>query len=163
MTVTLVRHARSAPDPATPPHTWDLSDEGRRDALLLRFPSVDRLLAGPEPRMASTVAHLGPVEVDDRFAESRAIGWLGEGAFATAIERYFAGEEPAPGWERAAEVVARFELVDGAAIVSGGRAIAAVVAHHTGCDGLALWRALRFPDVIHLFRDERDRWVASKP
>jgi broad specificity phosphatase PhoE len=161
--VTLVRHARSAPDPATPSHTWGLSAEGRRDALALRLDGVDRLLAGPEPRMASTVAHLGPVEVDAAYAESGSHGWLGESEFDAVVARYFAGEQPAPGWEPAADVVARFVLVDGAAIVSGGRAIAAVVAHHTGCDGLEVWRALRFPDVIHLFRDERDRWVASKP
>lgn len=162
MRVTLVRHARSAPDPATPAHTWDLSDAGRRDALGLRLDGVDRLLAGPEPRMASTLAHLGRVEVDERYGESRSAGWLGEDAFASAIERFFAGEEPAPGWERAAEVVERFAVIDGAAICSGGRAIAAVVAHHTGCDGLAFWRALAFPDVIRLYQDERDRWVASK-
>ena len=140
MRVTLVRHARSATDPATPSHTWDLSDEGRRDALGLRLDGVSRLLA-----------------------ESRAGGWLGEHAFAAAIERYFQGAQGASGWELAAEVVARFTLVDGAAIVSGGRAIAAVVAHVTGGDGVEIWRALRFPDVVHLDQDERDRWVASKP
>jgi hypothetical protein len=82
--VVLVRHSISAVDPATSPHTWGLTDEGRRLARDL----------------------------------------------------------------------------DGAAICSGGRAIAAVVAHHAGIDGLALWKTLSMPDVIVLYQDESGRWVA---
>jgi broad specificity phosphatase PhoE len=161
--VTLVRHARSAPDPATPSHTWGLSDEGRRDALALRLDGVTSLFAGPEPRMAATVAHLGPVEVEQRYAESHDAGdWLSDDEFMTAIRRYHA-RDPLPGWESPAEVVARFTLVDGAAIVSGGRAISAVVATLTGVDGFDLWTSLRMPHVIVLDRDERGVWVASTP
>ena len=91
MRVVLVRHAQSAPDPATPSSTWGL------------------------------------------------------------------------GWEPASEVVARFTagFVDGAAIASGGRAISAVVAHLTGCNGFALWQSLRMPHVILLDQAEQGAWVAS--
>ena len=160
MSVLLVRHSVSAVDPSTSPHTWGLTDEGRARAAALDLGGL-RLLAGPEPKLRLTLEPHGAVEVDDRYGESHSEGWLGDDAFLTAIERYFAGEEPAPGWERAADVVARFTLVDGAAICSGGRAIAAVVAHHTGCDGFALWRTLAMPHVLVLDRDERGRWVAS--
>ena len=114
--------------------------------------------------MAATLEHLGPVEVDPRFAESAVAGWLGDDDFIDAIRRYHAGD-PLPGWEPAACVVERFTagFVDGAAIVSGGRAISAVVAHLTHVDGFALWKALAMPDVISLYQDERDGWVASKP
>lgn len=162
MSVLLVRHSNPAVDPSTSPHTWGLSDEGRARATALDL-GGRRLLAGPEPKLVQTLEAHGPVEVDARYGESHSAGWLGDDAFLTAIERYFAGEEPAPRWERAAEVVARFTLVDGAAICSGGRAIAAVVAHHTGCDGLALWRSLTMPHVIVLNRGDQGRWVASRP
>ncbi len=160
MSVVLVRHSVSAVDPATSPHTWGLTAEGHERAAALDL-SGRRLLAGPEPKLAQTLAPHGPVEVDERYAESHSEGWLGDDEFRRAVERYFAGEEPAPGWERAASVVERFTLVDGAAICSGGRAISAVVAHHTGCDGLALWQTLAMPHVIVLDRDEQGRWVAS--
>lgn len=160
MRVVLVRHSVSAVDPSTSPHTWRLTDEGRARAAALDLRGLS-LLAGPEPKMIETLEPHGPVEVDPRYAESHSEGWLGDDAFLTAIERYFAGEEPAPGWERAVDVVARFELVDGAAICSGGRAISAVVAHLTGCDGFALWRTLTMPQVLLLNQDDLGRWVAS--
>jgi broad specificity phosphatase PhoE len=164
MRITLVRHAQSAPDKTTPSSTWDLSPEGRTQARRLHLDDVGRLLAGPEPRMASTLIHLGPVEINDRFAEShQGDGWLGEDDFLDAVRRYHAGD-PRPEWEPAADVVERFTsgFVDGAAICSGGRAISAVVAHLTGCDGFALWRSLSMPHVIVLDQDEQGRWVASQ-
>ena len=162
MRVVLVRHSISAVDPETSPHTWGLTDEGHAKAAALDLAGL-RLLAGPEPKLAQTLAPHGDVEVDARYAESHSEGWLGAEEFRAAVEHYFAGEEPAPGWERAADVVERFTLVDGAAICSGGRAISAVVAHHTGCDGFALWQTLSMPDVIVLDQDDRGRWVASPP
>jgi hypothetical protein len=160
--VLLVRHSISAVDPSASPHTWGLTDEGRRLAAALDLAGL-RLIAGPEPKLAQTLESHGPVSTDDRYGESHSEGWLGPDEFDRAVQRYFAGDEPAPGWERAADVVRRFELVDGAAICSGGRAISAVVAHHTGCDGLALWRTLRMPHVIELSRSGDGPWVASMP
>lgn len=156
-----MRHSVSAVDPSASAHTWGLTDEGRSRAAALDLGGL-RLLAGTEPKLVQTLEPHGPVEVDERYGESHSEGWLGDDAFLTAIERYFAGEEPAPGWERAADVVERFTLIDGAAICSGGRAISAVVAHLTGCDGLALWRTLAMPDVLVLDRDDQGRWVASR-
>lgn len=162
MRVVLVRHAPSAPDPDRPSSEWDLSNEGRRVARSLQLDGVTTLLAGPEPRMASTVIHLGPVEVDERLRESDASGWLGDDAFVDAVRRFHAGE-PLPGWEPASAVVERVTacFADGVAIVSGGRAISAVVASLTGVDGFDLWRSLSMPHVIVLDQDERGRWVAS--
>lgn len=130
---------------------WGLSDEGLTIARALRLDGVTQLLAGPEPRMAATLEHLGPVVTDERFAESRSAGWLERDAFLNAVRRYHAGD-PLPGWEPAADVVARFTsgFVDGAAICSGGRAISAVVAHITGVDGFALWQQMTMPHVILL-------------
>lgn len=113
--------------------------------------------------MAATLEHLGLVEVDGRFGESRDTGWLEEAEFLDAVRRYHA-RDPIPGWESAADVVARFTsgFVDGAAICSGGRAISAVVAHLTGTDGFALWQRLTMPDVIVLAQDAVERWVVEK-
>jgi hypothetical protein len=160
MRVVLVRHSISAVDPSTSPHTWGLTDEGHELARGLDLAGL-RLVAGPEPKLIQTLEPHGAVTVDERYSESHSEGWLGDEDFRRAVERYFAGEEPAPVWERAADVVARFELVDGTAYCSGGRAISAVVAHHTGCDGLTLWRSLRMPYVIELIRDGDGPWVAS--
>ena len=164
MKVVLVRHSISAVDEATSPHTWGLTDEGRVLAAALEL-GADRLLAGPEPKLVQTLEPHGLVEVDARYGESGSDGWLGREEFLATVRRYFARPEepPAPGWEPAAAVVERFALVDGAAICSGGRAISAVVAHHTGCDGFALWQTLRMPHVIPLFQDQEGRWVASTP
>jgi broad specificity phosphatase PhoE len=165
MRVVLVRHAQSAVDPSTPPSTWGLTEEGRRRAAELDLRGL-RLLAGPEPKLIQTLEPHGVVDVDERFAESHSEGWLGDDEFAATIERYFAAPDraPAPGWEPAASVVERFDLVEGAAIASGGRAIAAVVAAHTGGDGLALWRSLRMPHVIVLDpRAGEGGWIASTP
>lgn len=159
MRITLVRHAKSAPDPTTPSHAWGLSEEGREQARDLRLDGVTRLLAGPEPRMAATLEHLGGVDVDPRFAESRDPCWLGHDEFLAAVRRYHRGD-PLPGWEPAGEVVARFTsgFVDGAAICSGGRAISAVVAHLTGIDGFVLWQSLAMPHVLVLVENEQGRW-----
>lgn len=110
--------------------------------------------------MAATLEHLGQVVIDQRFAESRDPCWLGQDEFLEAVRRYHCGD-PLPGWEPAAEVVARFTsgFVDGAAVCSGGRAISAVVAHLTGVDGFALWESLAIPDVLVLAENERGQWV----
>ena len=163
MRLVLVRHAQSAPDPARPSSEWDLSDEGRRAARGLRLDGVTRLLAGPEPRMASTLVHLGPVEIDDRLRESDTSGWLDDpDAFLDAVRRFHAGD-PLPGWEPASSVVERVTACfdDGVAIASGGRAISAVVASLTGVDGFELWRSLAMPHVLVLDQAEEGRWVAS--
>jgi len=163
MRVVLVRHAESAPDPDRPSIEWDLSDDGRRAALGIRIDGVTRLLAGPEPRMSSTLRHLGQVDVDERLRESDTAGWLAdEDAFVDAVRRYHAGE-PLPGWEPASSVVERVTscFADGVAIASGGRAISAVVASLTNADGFELWRSLAMPHVIVLDQGERGRWVAS--
>ena len=163
MRVVLVRHAQSAPDPDRPSSEWDLSDEGRRAARELRIDGVRRLLAGPEPRMASTLAHLGPVVVDHRLRESDTSGWLDDpDAFLDAVRRFHGGD-PLPGWEPAAAVVERVTscFADGVAIASGGRAISAVVAALTGVDGFEVWRSLAMPHVVVLDQGERGRWVAS--
>jgi broad specificity phosphatase PhoE len=114
--------------------------------------------------MASTLVHLGPVEIDDRLRESDTSGWLDDPeAFLDAVRRFHAGD-PLPGWEPAVAVVERVTSCfdDGVAIASGGRAISAVVASLTGVDGFDLWRSLTMPDVILLDQDRQGRWVASR-
>ena len=162
MRVVLIRHAESAVDPAKPSSTWGLTDAGREAARRLDL-TGRRLLAGPEPKLRQTLEPHGNVEVDARYSESRSEGWLEAEEFRAVVGRYFAhpDEAPAPGWEPASAVVKRFELVDGAAICSGGRAICAVVAHHVGGDGFPLWQTLTMPHVILLHQDESGRWVAS--
>lgn len=178
--VILVRHARSKVAPARPAETWGLSEQGDVDAhklpALALFTHATGFYAGPEPKMAATLAPLAaerglPVQVDPAFAESQAGGWLAEPQFLAAVGRFLAapGDSAAPGWEPAAAAVARFRAAidrlreqygpvlhpghanPGAfAVASGGRVLTAYLAALLGYaaeDAFALWRRLRMPDI----------------
>lgn len=187
-TLVLVRHARSAPDPQRPASEWGLSGEGVDQAaglaerLAALGPTV--VAAGPEPRMAATVAPVArslglSVEVDEAFAESRPAGWVAEDRFERTVAAFLDDPDhpPAPGWEPAASVVRRFvggveRLVDSAAgpvvVCSGGRAITAVLCHLgvVPCErSFEAWSELGSPEVVALDREafgDAVRWVRAR-
>ena len=184
--VILVRHARSRVDPARPPPEWGLTEDGRRAAgrlaALALLDHATGYYAGPEPKMVQTLepaaAQRGRVvDQEAGFAESASEGWLGEAEFRETVRRFFArrAEAPAPGWEPADAVAARFEaaierclvehpvvvtpghaLPGTFAVASGGRALMAYLSATLGPDALDAaaafesWGALRMPDVAVL-------------
>jgi broad specificity phosphatase PhoE len=184
--VILVRHARSRVDPPRPPRVWGLTEDGRsaarRLAALALFDHATGYYAGPEPKMVQTLEPVAAlrsraVVQEAGFAESASEGWLGEAQFRETVRRFFArrAEAPAPGWEPADAVAARFgaaiarRLVEHAVVVtpghalpgtfavaSGGRALMAYLSAELGPDALDAvvaferWGALRMPDLAVL-------------
>jgi len=133
MRFVLVRHCRTAVDPATPASTWGLTATGRRQAdelaesPWLRDAAV--LTAGPEPKMTETLGPLAAtlgleVVTDEAFRETDA-RWLPTDDFTAAVERLFGSPtaSPAPGWERSCDAGDRFlsgpQRIDGAGQING--------------------------------------------
>jgi len=116
----LVRHARSAPDPARNPREWDLTEEGhgaaRRLSALGLLDRADAFYAGPEPKMVHTLEPAATirdrsVREDPAFAETGSEGWVGgEAEFQKTIQRFVerADQPTAPGWETAVAARERF-------------------------------------------------------
>ena len=116
----LVRHARSAPDPARNPREWDLTEEGhaaaRRLGALGLLDRADAFYAGPEPKMIYTLEPAAterdrPVREDPAFAETHSAGWVGGDAeFQQTIKRFVEHPEhpTATGWETAVAARERF-------------------------------------------------------
>ena len=138
----LVRHAAVVVDPATPSHTWTLSDAGRDAARALSLP-VGPALTSPEPKAIETaaLARLDAV-VDERLCEVRR-PWSDD--YPSQVRRYLGGEEP-EGWEPRSDALDRLHAAldgfDGVA-VSHGLAISLYA-------GLSFdeWRVLPFPAVV---------------
>ena len=138
---TLIRHAETVLDRATPSHEWPLSEDGcaAARALALSGPA----LSSPE-RKALDTARLAGLDAtpDDRLREA-ARPFVED--YEPAAARYLAGE-PLEGWEPREEVLARMrEVLDGyhGIAVSHGLAIAIYA-------GLSFeeWRAMPFPAVV---------------
>lgn len=163
MTLHLVRHGRSVPDPRRPASTWDLDPAAYDDvwALRDRLPAAAAWCSSPEPKALATAELLTDGEIgvlDDLREHEREAGWLED--FPGVVERAFADPTvpAAPGWEpledcrarvvpavrRLLEVHAGEDLV----LVGHGTAWTLVLADLTGHPpDLARWRALRMPDV----------------
>lgn len=163
MTLHLVRHGRSVPDPARPADRWELDPATYDDVWALR----DRLPAGaawcssPEPKALATAELLtdGDIGVlDDLREHRRAAGWLDD--FPGTVRRAFQDPDApaAPGWEPLAECRARvvpavrrlLEVHTGQdlVLVGHGTAWTVVVADLTGLEpDLDRWAALGMPDL----------------
>jgi broad specificity phosphatase PhoE len=138
---TLIRHAQTVLDRATPSHEWPLSEDGRAAARALALSGP--ALSSTEQKALDT-ARLAGLEAmpDDRLREATR-PFVED--YEPAVARYLAGE-PLEGWEPRDEVLARMRAVldgyDGVA-VSHGLAIAIYA-------GLSFdeWHAMPFPAVI---------------
>ena len=109
--VVLVRHADAGtPAPGSRDDARGLTPDGESAARrLAQFGIFDRatgFFAGPEARMAATIAPVAAargraVVVMPALAEGAAGGWLPSDAFAETIRRYFteASATAMPGWE----------------------------------------------------------------
>jgi broad specificity phosphatase PhoE len=138
----LVRHAAVVVDPATPSHTWPLSDAGRDAARALSLPA-GAALTSPEPKAKETAALARLVAVVDERLREVARPWSDD--YESQVRRYLGGEDLA-GWEPHRDALARLRAAldgfDGVA-VSHGLAISLYA-------GLSFdeWRALPFPAVV---------------
>lgn len=179
--VVLVRHADAGtPAPGSRDDARGLTPDGESAARrLAQFGIFDRatgFFAGPEARMAATIAPVAAargcaVVVMPALAEGAAGGWLPSDAFAETIRRYFteASVTAMPGWESRDAVAWRVgaqvdalrgacppdvnpdRVVPGVAVVAtGGRAAITFLAARLGWaadEAHAAWSRLRLPDL----------------
>jgi len=156
----LVRHAMPAFGPDTPPELWELADEGRRAAELLRdvLPPGAVLVAGTEPKMRQTLEPAGLVSTDVRFNEVDRDEPF-EGDFRARRRGYLEGD-PRPGWERHGDVIGRFDagvqhwLARAAGqplvVATGGMAMTLWLTTQGLADPGAFWADLRLPDPFEI-------------
>jgi broad specificity phosphatase PhoE len=181
--IILVRHAQSRVDETRNPREWGLTEAGhaaaRRLAALALFDHAAGFYAGDEPKMLETLApvaaaHGQRVQAETDLGETHSEGWLGSDEFYATVRRFFQAPDqpPAPGWETAANAVARFSagiarlserhqpvlhpghaLPGTVAVASGGRMLISYLAHTLGYapeQAHAVWRDLRMPDLAVL-------------
>ncbi|BCY13655.1 histidine phosphatase family protein [Actinoplanes sp. L3-i22] len=171
----LVRHAMPAVDPDVPAEQWQLDQESRVAARLIRLhvhhPAY--YVASSEPKAAQTMQEIAGAQrvvTDDDLSEvHRPHVWLTDDDYRGAALAYAGGECP-DGWEPRDAVIERF----GAAVVR--HAAAAAERGQTlvlGTHGLAptvwmasryqlepdparFWAGLRFPDIVEIdLRNEK--------
>jgi 2,3-bisphosphoglycerate-dependent phosphoglycerate mutase len=182
-TLILVRHARSAPDPALPERDWPLSDEGRRQAEalapVLAELGVDALASSPFIRAIDTLrpyaAAAGlPIAVDEDLRERALGGWLDDLAeVEAAVRRMHADLDfKLEGGETGHACLARFEAALARVVnANPGRTIA--VGSHGGVLGHLLarqdsdlsgefWRRIRNPHLFVFDVDPEVRWRGER-
>ena len=159
-----VRHARPAPDPATPAREWPLTTEGRKAAA--RLARTLGPLAGPlavvtsDERKATETADalcealgLGPAKVNAGLREVQR-PWT-DGDYRAAAREYLRSGS-APGWEPRDEVLRRVSSAlaehwgpEGTTIAVGhGLAMSVWAADAIeGLDAVEFWDSLAFPDA----------------
>ena len=171
MAIVLVRHAAVETDPEELPALWQLSDAGRAGArALARSPiwrDVQRIFSSPEWKAHETaqiIAGMNGIAVtmieDLREVERPAHQWFDDrypGGYAEAVAAYFAAPHQAThGWEPPAVAQARIRSCietlrawepEPFAIAGHGLMLSFYLASVTGAGPLAIWLAIRFPDV----------------
>ncbi len=169
----LVKHAAPRVDPALPPPTWSLSDQGRAVcvplAAALRAFAPAFAVASTEPKAVETArlvsAALGvPLETAEGlheqergtlpfFADPAAFAAWAKDMFARPSERVLAGESADEAHSRFATALA--EVLErrprgNAVVVTHGTVISLLVARALGSDPFALWSGLALPSFVAL-------------
>jgi broad specificity phosphatase PhoE len=170
MEVVLIRHARTASMPDTPPRLWGLSEDGRRAARALADNAMVRTLrlfaASHEPKAIQTAAAVAdgrPVlQIADLGELDRSgAGWIESEAARLELVRAIldSPDVSIQGCEPAAHAQARFvRAVDalvqanpdgGLAVVSHGTVLSLYMAHLRGLPKADFdeWRRMHLPDL----------------
>lgn len=160
----LVKHGRPQVDPATPPASWPLSDEGREAAVALaeklkRFDPV-AVVSSAEPKAVETALAMAralrlPASQDPGFGEQRneTGGFLDQVVFEALVEEMFRnparlvlGEETGEAARlRFAEALDRQMALHPAGalmVVAHGRVISLWAAEVLGLEPMGLWKSL---------------------
>ena len=179
----LVRHARSAPDPALPERDWPLSEEGRRQAEalapVLAELGVDALASSPFVRAVDTLRPYAeaaglPIAVDEDLRERALGGWLSDVAeVEDAVRRMHADLDfKLEGGETGRACLARFEAAlarvaaarPGRTIAVGshGGVIGHLLARHDRGLGGEFWRRIRNPHLFVFDLEPEVRWLDER-
>lgn len=167
----LVRHAKTRPDPSRNPAQWDLdaAGEAQKDRMgaLPHWATAYRICSSTEPKAMLTAAairqhhpQLPEVEPVDELRELYKASWVGNNEHDAVMARVFAEPDKAvlPGWERAADGLARITACIGRLVAEAEGRDLIVVSHATilsiylawlqGQERVnpADWAAIGFPD-----------------
>jgi 2,3-bisphosphoglycerate-dependent phosphoglycerate mutase len=179
----LVRHARSAPDPALPERDWPLSEEGRRqtEALVpvLAELGVGALASSPYIRAVDTLRPYAqaaglPIAIDEDLRERALGGWLADVAeVGEAVRRMHADLDfKLEGGETGRACIARFEAAlarvaeahPGGTIAVGshGGVLGHLLARHDGDLAGEFWRRIRNPHLFVFDVEPEVRWRGER-
>ncbi|GAA1591697.1 hypothetical protein GCM10009828_015740 [Actinoplanes couchii] len=167
--VIVVRHAMPAVDPDVPSEQWQLAQESRVAARLLRLHVCHPAyyVASTEPKAAQTMQEIAGVQRvvrDAGLAEvHRPHVWFTDEGYHAAALAYARGECP-DGWEPRDQVIERFDAAvvrhaaDAAAqnrtLILGTHGLAPTVwmasRYQLATDPAAFWADLRFPDILEI-------------
>jgi 2,3-bisphosphoglycerate-dependent phosphoglycerate mutase len=182
-TLILVRHAQSAPDPASPERDWPLSDAGRRQAAdlapVLAELGVDTLASSPFSRAIETLRPYADrmgldIVVDEDLRERALGGWMPNVAdVEAAVRRMHADLDfQLDGGESGRACLARFEaalarLVSAnpgrtLAVGSHGGVIGHLIARHRADLPDAFWTRIRNPHLFVFDARAELRWLSDR-
>jgi len=182
-TLILVRHARSAPDPALPEAEFPLSEIGRRQAEalapVLGELGVDALASSPYIRAVDTLRPYAeaaglPITIDEDLRERALGGWLDDAAqVEAAVTRMHADLDfRLEGGETGHACLARFEAALARIVESHpGRTIAVgshggVLSHLLARQDRTLtgefWRRIRNPHLFVFDVEPKVRWRGER-
>jgi hypothetical protein len=174
--VIVVRHAMPTVDPQVPAEEWQLAQESRVAARLMRLHVCHPAyyVASTEPKAAQTMQEIAGAQRvvrDAGLAEvHRPHVWFTDEGYQEAAESYARGGCP-DGWEPRDEVIGRFDaaVVRHAAaaaeqnrtLVIGTHGLAPTVwmasRYRLATDPARFWADLRFPDIVEI--DLREQTV----
>ncbi|MEV6344616.1 histidine phosphatase family protein [Actinoplanes sp. NPDC051851] len=165
----LVRHAMPAVDPGVPAEQWQLAQESRVAARLIRLhvqhPAY--YVASTEPKAAQTMQEIAGAQrvvTDPDLTEvHRPHVWLTDDEYQAAMLAYLSGECP-DGWESHDRVIERFDAAvirhaaaaaeHGRTLVIGTHGLAPTVwmasRYPLDPDPVRFWAGLRFPDILEI-------------
>ncbi|WP_179277356.1 histidine phosphatase family protein [Actinoplanes regularis] len=165
----LVRHAKPVVDPEVPAEQWQLAQESRVAARLIRLhvkhPAY--YVASSEPKAAQTMQEIAGAQrvvTDDDLTEvHRPHVWLTDEDYHGAALAYANGRCP-DGWESLERVIERFDAAvvrhaaaaaeRGQTLVVGTHGLAPTVwmasRYRLDPDPARFWEGLRFPDIVEI-------------
>ncbi|MEV4282838.1 histidine phosphatase family protein [Actinoplanes xinjiangensis] len=168
--VIVVRHAMPAVDPDVPSEQWQLAQESRVAARLMRLHVCHPAyyVASTEPKAAQTMQEIAGAQRvvrDAGLAEVHRphVWFTDEKGYHSAAQAYARGECP-DGWEPRDQVIERFDaaVVRHAAaaaeqnrtLVIGTHGLAPTVwmasRYQLATDPARFWADLRFPDIVEI-------------
>jgi broad specificity phosphatase PhoE len=167
--VIVVRHAMPTVDPQVPAEEWQLAQESRVAARLMRLHVCHPAyyVTSTEPKAAQTMQEIAGAQRvvrDEGLAEvHRPHVWFTDGGYHAAALSYARGECP-DGWEPRDQVIARFDAAvvrhataaaeQNRTLVIGTHGLAPTVwmasRYRLGTDPARFWADLRFPDIVEI-------------
>jgi broad specificity phosphatase PhoE len=149
MTLILVRHGPTLPDPDVPASKWPLVSAEACIALGASLPNLP-VTCSDERKAIETARAIGRTyAVDPRLREVDRPWSDDPVAFEYTCRRYLSGVS-VPEWEPQSSALARFTEAAHGIVISHGTILSLYVGANTGVDPFAFWRSLQMPDAYEV-------------